>query len=225
MNSISHHLPACLLDRRILALTPGLLLWQMPAASHSLHIASVKGETVTLLAPWPSLLLCLVASPAGRPEMHLAAIRRQGRPSERTPLYHAPLMNIDEQGLFLGDLASPSNNIDPRQLQHWEEALLGFSFSVVGHDKTLRPADMAAGASINGYHHARAWRELSRSKVDRFPGQLLVSRKQTLGQWLVELEEASQKAEAIKRAARPGPAALKLVQDSSVVRGDTIALG
>jgi len=225
MSELTQSLPACLLSQKVLALTPSLLLWHLPAASHCLHVASVTGDTVTIPAPWPSLLLCVTVGRSGKLELHLAAIRRQGRPAGHTPLYHAPFMNIDDNGLFLGELNSAPAHLDPRSLEQWEDTLYGFRFSVVGHEKTLRPADMSPGATINGYHHARAWREISRSGVDRFPGQMLVPRKQTLQQWLIERDNASLKVETTKRAARPGPAALALVQDSSVMRRNGIALG
>lgn len=186
-------LPACLLDPRILAVTSRLMVWDVPPVRRELRLALPSGDSMSLDVPWPRLLLAAVLSPgAVEPELHVAALKRQGRVQVGTPLFHAPLMNIDRTGMLDKPVGLPGF-IDPRCIAEWEQALLSFSFSRVGHEQTIRPADMAARAPINSYHHGRCWREIARSNLKRFPGHSLVSRRQTVGQWLDDLQARSLK--------------------------------
>lgn len=180
-------LPACLLDPRILAITSRLMVWDVPSERRELRLVLPSGDSMSLEVPWPRLLIAAVLSFGEGPKLYAIALKRQGRVQAKTPVFHAPLMNIDRSGM-LDKVAALPGAIDPRCISEWEQALLSFSFSRVGHDHTIRPADMAPRAEINSYHHSRCWREIARNNLQRFPGQRLVARRQTVVQWLDELQ-------------------------------------
>lgn len=188
MPSSAPYLPACLLDRRILTLTPRLMVWEVAADRRDLRLVLPSGDVMTLDVPWPRLLLAAILPIAGEPELHVVALKRQGRVQLGTPIYHAPLMNIDREGKLLDEQSGFPRGIDPRRVCDWEQPLLAFSFCRVGHEQTLRPTDMEARAQINSYHHGRCWREIARSNLSRFPARSLVTRRQTLEQWLADLQ-------------------------------------
>jgi PRTRC genetic system protein B len=189
MPAATPHLPACLLDPRVLAITPRLMVWDVPADRRALRLVLSSGEVMALDVPWPRLLLSAALPASGVPELHVVALKRQGRAQEQTPVFHAPLMNLDREGKLLGGEHGLPTTIDPRRIDEWEHTLLEFSFTLVGHDLTLRPADMAARAQINSYHHCRCWREIARAGLSRFPGRSLVPRRQTVEQWITSLQE------------------------------------
>ena len=176
-----------MLNPRVLAITARLIVWDLPAGVRPLNIALPGGDPSSLLVPWPRMLLGALVSQNGQKLLHAVAIKRQGRPREDSPLFHAPLMNTDSVGRI--HLASDTDlpEVEPSQIDIWDKALLGYQFSVVGHDRTIRPDGMVATAAVNSYHHARCWRQIARSEVDRFPGQALVPRRQTVSGWLEQL--------------------------------------
>lgn len=184
-------LPACLLNPRVLAVTTRLLVWEVPAERRVLRQTLPSGDISELYVPWPRLLMAMVLPLSGPPELHVVALRRQGRVQEQSPLYHAPLMNINLIGrLYDSGLALP-HCIDPRRIEEFDRLLLDFPFTLVGHERTLRPEGMAAQARVNSYHHSRCWREISRAGLARFPGRSLVARRQTVGQWISALQSLS----------------------------------
>lgn len=177
-----------LLNPRVLAITARLIVWDLPAAVRPLKIVLPGGDPSSFLVPWPRLLLSAVVCQNGQKQLHAVAIRRKARPREDSPLFHAPLMNTDSEGRI--QLASDTDlpEVEPCQIEIWDDVLLGYQFSVVGHERTVRPDGMVATAAVNSYHHARCWRQIARSELDRFPGQALVPRRQTVAGWLEQLE-------------------------------------
>jgi len=209
-------LPVCLLESRIQALTQSLMIWDLPSAVRAIQIAPGGGQCLSLTAPWPRLLLALALPTGTTAQLHVVAVKRQGPLQLSSPLFHAPFMDFNVDGRFaVGDWLP--EEIDPRSISTIEAQLFAHHFSVVLHERTLRPDGMATGAAINSYHHGRAWRELSRSDLPRFPGRYLVSRKQTLNGWLQSLDQLTELSDMTigiddERAARSSPAALRLVQ-------------
>lgn len=176
-----------LLSPRVLAISSRLLVWDLPAAVRPIN-HSIQGRAPSsMYVPWPRLLLCALVTENGTKELHIVALKRQARPLDVTPLFHAPLMNTSAAGQLdlPTDMALPL--IDPRDIELWENVLMQYTFSVVGHERTVRPDGLEANAAVNTYHHARCWRQIGRSELDRFPGQVLVSRRQTVAGWLEQL--------------------------------------
>lgn len=172
-------LPAVLLDPRIIAINERLLVIDLESESRLIP----NGETIQRVQ-LPRLLLAAMATDAGGHQLHAVAVRRKGRLSAESPLFHAPLMGVTADGRALTDGVGLPVSIDPREVDEWVQVFRSLAAGAVAHERTLRASGMAAGASINTYHHTRFWRELARDRADRFPSRALVSRRQVLGEWL-----------------------------------------
>lgn len=183
-----HTLPVCLFDSRILALTEEVMVWHFPGDRRLYHLCQPGGEPVSLMTPWPSLLLAVVQQPKVSYELHAVALRRRGRPLASTPLHHAPLLDIDRDGRLAGGDGGISR-LDPRDLSQWEARLVDHVYRRTLHERSLKPPELVPGAAVNTYHHTRFWRSLARDEATRFPGPALVPRRQTLEQWLTGLAQ------------------------------------
>ena len=66
-------------------------------------VVSAQGQRYGFRVPWPPLLFLAV-----RHTLYCAALAHADRPEPETPLFHAPLMNIDAQGaVCLGTAETP----------------------------------------------------------------------------------------------------------------------
>lgn len=173
-------LSLCLIDKRICALTTNQMVWECEPAVRDISIQLSSGELITAPVPWPRLVICATA---GR-SLRVMAVRKRGEIEGNTKLYHAPLMNIDRDGVLDVNPSTLPSRIDPKSLAEWEALIFGYLFANVGHEQTLIPVGMRRGAKINTYYHTRFWRWMINNSVSAFPGESLSDRKLTLQQWI-----------------------------------------
>ncbi|NLC20629.1 MAG: hypothetical protein GX771_01800 [Halomonadaceae bacterium] len=191
--NIPHHdfttrLPACLLPPGIVVLTERLMVIDVSPHRRQLSLTNGAGSEIILNAPVPRLLVAGALNDQLSAELHVVGIRRRGQLTEDTPLFHAPLMGIDQNGLMTARGAGLPSRISPNDHECWVSSLFSARSVTVGHERTVRPANMTARATVNTYHHIRFWREIAREHAPRFPGSALVDKRQRLIDWISELE-------------------------------------
>jgi PRTRC genetic system protein B len=141
------------------------------------------GREFGLSVPWPHLLFAVT----GEGRLHVAALAAAKRPTEDTPLHHAPLGNVGAQGaLCLGSARHPKD-LTPADIRGWTECLTRSAFTHVNHPHTLRLRGVKPDAAVSTSDHVRFWRSLARTKAIRFPREALapmgVNVGEALRQW------------------------------------------
>lgn len=164
-----------LLTPNVLLSLPEETLWYRPAQRRAMWIRYGKTRRA-LTVPWPALVFH--ARDGG---LRIAALRAANkRPDENTRLYHAPLMNIYENGsLCLGNITPPSCGLSG--MAAWEAAVYDTLFTHTNHRNTLRLRTKGKDDNIALY---RFWHQLHKDEATRFPVGALVPRNETLGDWL-----------------------------------------
>lgn len=111
-------------------------------------------EPKALRVEWPTLLY--IADPAKR-QLRVFALAKGSRPSAKTKVYHAPLMNINGEGeLCLGTATLPAN-VAVDTISACEAAVVESQFTHVNHERTLK------GRPENADHFA-FWKSKAGSK-------------------------------------------------------------
>lgn len=188
MKHFHRSLPLCLLDPRILALSTDIVVWELPAEVRAIKLGVAGSDPCEVAAPWPRLLLSAIRMPNGQIELRAVAVKRKGRVLPDTPTFHAPLMNIDPDGVLAVHV--PNGRIDPRSIEEYETAILTNVYSATYHGSTMRLPGVIVRDSVSSYQNMREWRALAREGLNRFPGSMLTPRKQTVTEWLQEVESA-----------------------------------
>jgi len=135
------------------------------------------GKTVTYLVPYPNLIM--KASSTGK--LDIASYKTRGRVTEKTILYHAPLMNIYKTGnVCIGNSSLP-NNISIKDIPEWADLIFNTAYSHVNQSKTL---SISGSKEVGNKEHLKFWRELSKSKVTKFPNSALVPMGMKVGEFL-----------------------------------------
>lgn len=146
------------------------LVWTMPPATRMLWFKMQGQRVQSIRAPWPRLVL--IADRDG--ELRVFAIKGAERPTPDTPLFHAPLMNINSQGLLcFGNVSKPEFSVS--NLQEFEKAITHSHFTHTNNAHTF-----ADKGSVTDDRHIENWREISRMKD--FPEKKLRPAKITLRQ-------------------------------------------
>jgi PRTRC genetic system protein B len=144
------------------------LVWYVPGKVRRMFFAATGGQTLTLEAPWPTLLFA-----AREQTLRLAAIKGRGRPTPRTPLYHAPLMNLYADGrVCLGSATVPMAS-GFETMVDFEAAIFDTRFSH-GNFRGNLAYRQGEGGATKDQDHIRFWRDLAKDKASRFPNQVLV---------------------------------------------------
>lgn len=130
--------------------------------------------------PWPHLLFAVVNN-----ILYCAALATATRPSDDTPLYHAPLMNVYRNSEVCVGTADTPDTVTFDNRSDWQAAIYDTNFSHVNHDDTLQPRRRQQRNKINNEAHLQFWQTQDGKK--RFPAQRLVSMNLTVGQFLARL--------------------------------------
>lgn len=162
-----------LLPEHLLALEEGVLVWWRPARRAPMWFV-IGGQRYGFRVPWPPLVLI-----AARQRLWCAALAQNRRPTAQTPLYHAPLMNMDRHGAVCLGNAAPPPSCAPGQQAAWEATVCQTNFAHVSHPQTLKLADHT---EVSTDAHVRFWQGLDGKS--RFPTAALVTRDETLTDWL-----------------------------------------
>ena len=166
----SHFLPT-----EIICHSTARLAWIVPGKVRPMWFRFNK-ETHRLDVPWPNLIFC-----ASQKSLGLAAYTGSRRPTQDTPLYHAPLMNVHEQTTLCTGNALLPGSWSLRDRPKFEEVVFATYFTHVNHEHTLA---LDSGKGVTTAQHYRFWRDLQESKATRYPGQSLVPLRKTASQWL-----------------------------------------
>lgn len=135
--------------------------WYVPGTKRDMWIQPSKGDKrlMSLKVVWPNLIFITGAS-----SLSVFAYIGHKRPTEHTPLYHAPLMNVGDNGLVcLGDSTAPKNRgLD--SIPEWEAIMFNTRFSHTNHSYTLR---VKGAEKVSDQQHIEFWRSKasSQSKV------------------------------------------------------------
>ncbi|MEE4377389.1 MAG: PRTRC system protein B [Candidatus Competibacteraceae bacterium] len=182
---------AALIPPTVLAMGDRYALWVMPGKQRPLPIRA-GDRRFSLTVPWPTLLVGI--SERG---LYVAALASTRRPTERTWLFNAPLMNVNGRGHVCTGSADLPNNVTLATLPAWEAVITHTFFTHVNHSKTLRltrpsarqgatrPATSTSDVSTTA--HVRFWQRLAREGATRFPKEALVPMQQTVGDFLRRL--------------------------------------
>ncbi|MCB1821861.1 MAG: PRTRC system protein B, partial [Candidatus Competibacteraceae bacterium] len=147
--------------------------WWQPARIAPMWFL-LQGQRYGFRVPWPPLLFLAV-----RHTLYCAALAQADRPDAETPLFHAPLMNIDAQGaVCLGTAEVPPDHAIHR-CSEWEAAVYATNFSHVSHAQTLQ---IKGEQTVNSEQHFQFWQALHGRK--RFPSTALAPMHRTLQGWL-----------------------------------------
>lgn len=164
---------ARLLPPDLLALGEDFVAWWRPARRAPIWFAG-QGRQHGFRVPWPPL-----AFVAARGALWCAALAKSARPDAGTPLFHAPLMNVDARGqVCLGSAEAPPG-CSPEHRRAWEATVRETNFSHVNHDRTLAPGD---GGPVGTEAHFAFWQNLDGQA--RFPAAALAPMHRTLQAWL-----------------------------------------
>jgi len=162
------------LPPQLLRQTPGSLTWFRPATRTAMYWRTKDGA-VSVQAVLPGLVFHVRAR-----ALYVAAFTDEGRPTEHTALYHAPLGNVFDTQLVCTGNASLPNGMNPEDIRGWSDVLLATNFSHINHQKTLR-----AGASTEAL--IGFWKRRARCKTAP-SSKVLAPLASHLSKWVSDLE-------------------------------------
>lgn len=163
------------LPPHVLAMGAVRIAWYVPGRVRAMHF-NIKSRTFSLQVPWPTLVFLVSEG-----QLSLAALAEVSRPEAHTPLFHAPLMNLNEATRLCTGNAIVPRGSGLADCAGYEQAVYDTNFSHVNHPHTLRGAK-----AISNEAHVRFWRGLARTKAKAFPTDALVPLKRTLSAWLTD---------------------------------------
>ena len=166
------------LPERLLAMGDESLAWFVPGRVRPMLFRGEKNRTIRLEVPWPTLVFAATDG-----AIRLAAIKSRGRPTHRTPLYHAPLWNVSRDGQVCLGSATVPHLEGAAVIPDYESAIFDTLFSHANFRGNLRYRQNADG-STEDRHHIAFWRELAETKPSRFPHEMLVPMGLRLGRFL-----------------------------------------
>lgn len=162
-----------LLPLHVLAIGAAKIAWYVPGRNRPMHF-NINQRRFSLRVPWPTLVFRVVEG-----QVWLAALAHAERPNEGTPLYHAPVMNVNAAThVCTGSAVLPPGS-DLGNCEAYERAIYETNFSHVNHRRTL-----SGGDDVSDTDHVRFWRQLARRKATIFPADALVPLDTTVGEWL-----------------------------------------
>jgi PRTRC genetic system protein B len=162
-----------LLPATLLRTTADSLTWYRPSTRTILHWRTSEGRTSQSVV-LPALVLHVQAG-----VLHVAAYCEDGRPSEQTPLFDAPLGNVFADSHVCVGSATLPTAWQPEDMAGWEDVLWRSNWSHINHHHTL--AKSTTTEQLIAFWSKRHARKTPPS------ARLLHPRRQTLGQWLAEI--------------------------------------
>ncbi|WP_347257617.1 hypothetical protein, partial [Methylocaldum sp.] len=121
------------LPAQVLSISGTHLAWTVPARVRPMLFNMAGSPLKTLAVPWPRLLL--VATANGR--FAVAPLRGRARPTAKTRLYNAPLMNVGCDGVVCTGTATLPGGCGIEDMAGWEAVLFDTAFSHVNNRLTL----------------------------------------------------------------------------------------
>lgn len=166
-----------LIPKNVLSCSEKHIAWTVPGRVRPILFNFPGKPLIKFDVPWPNLLL--LATSDGK--LSAAALKARMRPTEKTRLYHAPLMNINSFGSVCTGSAKLPVSCAIDQLPVWESVMFETAFSHINHQRTLL---LSKGGDIDTHRHFKFWKALSRKNVATFPTEHLVPSGLDLGMFL-----------------------------------------
>jgi PRTRC genetic system protein B len=126
---------------------------------------------------WPSLLF--IVDKASR-KLRVFALSSNARPTAKSRLYHAPLMNINAQGVLCQGTAMLPSQITTETITQCENTIFDSQFTHINHDFTLRN-------QTSNRQHVAFWKRKSQTKfrsAERVSVKEMKFTKNTLGDFM-----------------------------------------
>lgn len=180
--------PIQMVDESIIGVSPRAIVFDIPPSQREMVFCIAGGEPQSLTVPYPHLVGAGIVNAKNEIELHLVGLRRRGKPLLDTPVFHAPLMNVDAAGRITIDQSISDIGVSVSSVPFWIEVLSNTKMTSVAHERTVRIKDLKPGASVSTYNHLRFWQSLAR-KGGRFPNWSLVDRREKFGEWIAGLAD------------------------------------
>jgi len=162
-----------LLPNNVVSISEGYIAWTVPDKVRPMLFNIGSAGIKKLNVPWPRLLI--VANRQGK--VAVSALKGRGRPSAKTRLYHAPLMNVGANGDVCTGTASVPKECGIADMTAWESVIFDTAFSHVNNNSTLT---LEGKKEVDTAVHYRFWLSLSKKKEEVFPNPRLVPMRMTL---------------------------------------------
>lgn len=164
---------ATLLPNNVVSISDSHIAWTVPARVRPMlfNIQGVKMRKINV--PWPRLLI--VTNTNGK--MAVAALKGNRRPTARTKLYHAPLMNVSSNGAVCTGSASVPLECGVEDMASWESVMFDTAFSHVNNPATFR---LDGKKEITTKMNLHFWQSLSKRKAELFPNDRLLPMRDSL---------------------------------------------
>lgn len=163
------------LPPQVLAVGSQRVAWYVPGCVRAMYF-NVNSTLFSVRVPWPTLVFRAIDG-----QLALAALMTSERPTGDTPLFHAPLMNLNEAAVMCSGNTPLPQGCSIADCAGYEKAVYETNFSHVNHQRTLK---VAKTKTVTNEVHVRFWRALEKKKADSFPTEALVPLNKTLGPWL-----------------------------------------
>jgi len=171
-----------LLPPNVLAVGNDLVMWWLSPGVRTFYFDTTTQDANNIgkragKARHPGLIFV-----AGRNKMWVFAVKGETRPESGTPLYHAPLMNVWDDGkVCTGTMPIPDEAL-VSAIGKWEDSFFGSAFTHPNHPKAVK---------YKGGIHA-FWRDMLDGKHGDFPETVLVPIKDSTVGILADSVEAQQ---------------------------------
>ncbi len=167
-----------LIPSNVLSYSDKHIVWWIKGCVRPMLFKFPGKPVITLNVPWPNLLL--LATAEGR--LSAFALRSSRRPSGKTPLFNAPVMNVGQSGAVCTGSADLPASCAIRELPAWENVMFDTAFSHVNNGQTLKLANK--GKAVDTNRHFKFWKDLSKKGVMGFPAEHLVPNSHTLNSFM-----------------------------------------
>ncbi len=164
------------LPSAVLAHGEEFLVWWRPAQVGPMWFL-LQGRRFGFRVPWPALLFVARAQ-----RLWCAALADDARPEPETPLFHAPLMNVDANGHVCLGTADVPPDCAIESHAAWEAVVCATNFAHINHRHTLQ---IDGATDIGTEAHFAFWQALHAQA--RFPATVLVPLRRTVQGWLEEV--------------------------------------
>ncbi|MEQ1559185.1 MAG: PRTRC system protein B [Methyloglobulus sp.] len=169
-----------LMPSNIVSLSDNHIAWIVPATVRPM-LFNISGMPMKKLsAPWPRLLM--VANRNGK--LAVAALKGRNRPSVKTKLFNAPLMNVSNNGAVCTGSATVPIECGIEDLNQWESVMFDTAFSHVNNPSTLNLD--RKNKEVDTKVHYRFWQTLSKKGIVAFPTGQLVPMSRSLEEFILE---------------------------------------
>jgi len=169
-----------LLPSNVVSVSDNHIAWTIPASIRPMLFNIAGMPMKKLSVPWPNLLM--VANRNGK--MAVAAFKGNRRPTAKTTLYNAPLMNFSHNGAVCTGSATVPVECGIEDLSHWESLMFDTAFSHVNNQRTV---DLGKEKKdVDTKAHFKFWQAVAKQQPNAFPNQHLVPLSRGIAQFIQE---------------------------------------